>query len=208
MKKTFVITASVMLLAAGCARSSAVSQPSHPQADDAAREGLETLKQLITNQNYRSMGFDNLAEVSTAVVGPEWKVSTVHLDRLKSYTVGADPSTLLTPSNETIYPVLVGNSVRSSISVSQAPGGYRASGFGKAPVIKELAKYHTGSSVVIWIPALNLYYVGEGSGPNLRLTPIADDSRLQLRAGVAASAREVFNQLVPIANNLKPQFPT
>src|SRR5262249_9073469 len=79
---------------------------------------------------------------------------------------------------------------------------------GKAPVIKELAKYHTGSSVVIWIPALNLYYVGEGSGPNLRLTPIADDSRLQLRAGVATSARDVFNQLVPIANNLKPQFPT
>jgi len=208
MKKTFAIAASVMLVAAGCAKSSAVSQPIQPQAADAAQAGLQTLKQLINDQNYRAMGFENLAEVTTAVVGPAWPVSTIHLDRLKVYSAGTDPSSLLAPSTETLYPVLVGTGVRSSISVSKVSGGYRASGFGKAPVIKELAKYRTAASIVIWIPSLNLYYVGEGSGANLRVIPIADDDRLQLKAGVPIPARDVFNQLAPIANRLNPRLPT
>jgi hypothetical protein len=209
MQITSLVAVVLLLVAAGCSPSAQTSAapPAAPQAQDAARNGIATLKQLVTDQNYRDMGFDSRDEAGRAEAAESWPMFIVGLDQLKRYQPNSDVNALLTPSADAIVPVTVNGQVKSSITLTRAAGGYTASGFGNAPIVKELSKYRVPGSFVVRVPALGAYFVGNRVDGRLMLTPIVNDDRLKLQAGVATPAEQVIAQLVPLANayNGQPQ---
>jgi hypothetical protein len=167
-----------------------------PDAQQAASRALPTLQQMVTEQNYREMGFESVDEVKSAVLGGPIQVYVVDLNRLKEYQAGGDPQGLLTPSNDVVYPVLVKSGVRSSIRVTNQGNGWGTSGFGGANLIKAVAKQMAGESdFEVQVPVFNLYFVGQRRENKLFLVPIVDDPRFNLKAGSALPAEEVFRLL-------------
>jgi len=87
-------------------------------------------------------------------------------------------------------------------------GGFQATAYGKAPIIRELSKYRTTKSFIVWIPAFNNYFVGDRVATGLQLTPIKDDDRISAKKGTPVPARRVFDQLVPLANQIPGDTPS
>jgi len=198
----WIVFAGVVLASAGCAQKGGNSAPP-PSADagQAASNALATLQKLVTEQNYKAMGFTSLDEVKSAQLAEPLPVFHVALDRLKSYQ-GEDPNALLTQSGETIYPVTAGGQVRSSVTLVKKDNSYTASSFGNAEVVKSLTRYRTASTpgaFVVRIPALGIYLLGSRVENRLMLTPIVEDSRLPFQPGVAAPAQDVLKAIAPLA---------
>jgi len=176
--------------------------PLTSQASEAAMGALGVLRQLVTPQNFRSMGFDSPDEVSRAQLGAPLAVSNIGLDQLKQYKPGSDPAALLTTTAETVYPVVVDGNVKSSLTIVKKDGGYAASAFGNADVAKRLGRYRQNAGAeafIVRVPALNFYFVGQRTPAGLTLTPIVSDPRLRLPEGQPAPANQVLMQLVPVA---------
>jgi hypothetical protein len=116
-------------------------QTTHADAKSAADRGLTTLAKLVNEQNYRAMGFESVAEVSTAALGEPIRVMMVKLDALRAYQPGSDPNQLLSDVPQAIYPVMVRDQVRSAITVSQVDAGrWTAVGFGNPHLAKQTAQ--------------------------------------------------------------------
>lgn len=176
--------------------------PPTPQAGEAASGALAVLRQLVTAQNFRSMGFDSADEVSRAQLGAPLAVSNIGLDQLKQYQPGTDPGSLLTQSSETVYPVLVDGNVKSSLTLVKKDGGFAPSAFGNADIAKRLGRYRQSAGAeafIVRVPALNFYFVGQRTPKGLVLTPIVSDPRLRLAEGQPVPADQVLAQLVEVA---------
>jgi hypothetical protein len=176
--------------------------PPTPQASDAASGALGVLRQLVTPQNFRAMGFDSAEEVSRAQLGAPLPVNNIGLDQLKQYQPGTDPAALIKPTSETVYPILVDGNVKSSLTIVKKGDGYAPSAFGNADVAKRLGRYRAGAEgdvFIVRVPALNFYFVGQRTAKGILLTPIVSDPRLRLAEGQPAPADQVLAQLVPVA---------
>jgi hypothetical protein len=197
------MTAAALLLAAGCAQHRGENAP--PQTGDAqqaASNALATLQKLVTQQNYKALGFASPDEVKSATLAPPLTLYNIGLDRLKSYKAGQDANALLTASSETIYPVTVGGQVRSSVTVVKKETGYTTASFGNADIVKALSRYrgaNTPGAFAVRIPAFSMYFLGNRVENRLMLTPISEDSRLSFRIGVAVPAEDVLKAIIPLA---------
>ncbi len=141
-------------------------------ADQAAQQSLDTLRRLVTTDNYQVMGFNALNEAQTAQLGDPMMVYRVQLDQLLAYESQsdseADPNSLLVDVNRKMYPVTFNGEVRSSIAVEGQAGGWTATDFGGPNLIKALAQYRRSpDDFVVQIAFLGLYFVGERSDDGL-----------------------------------------
>lgn len=176
--------------------------PLTAQASEAASGALGVLRQLVTAQNYRAMGFDSLEEVSRAKLGQPLNVNNIGLDRLREYQPGGNPEELLSPAADIVYPVVVDGAVKSSLTIVKKDGGYASSAFGNADVAKRLWRYQpaaTPDTFIVRVPALSIYFVGQRTSAGLLLTPIVSDPRLRIPEGKPLPADLVLAQLVPLA---------
>jgi len=192
----------MLMLAAGCVRSSTSSPAPTGDAQQAASNALVTLQKLVNEQNYKGLGFASLDEVKTSTLAPPLVLYNLGLDRLKNYQPGQNPNSLLTASSETIYPVSVAGQVRSSVTVVKTETGYTTASFGNAANVKDLTRYrHTNqpNEFAVRVPALSMYFLGNRVENRLMLTPVSMDSRLPLRAGAEVPAEEVITAIVPLA---------
>jgi hypothetical protein len=199
----WILFVGATLAAAGCAQKPSAGAP-QPASDtgQAASNALATLRKLVTEQNFKSMGFNSLDEVKSAQLSDPLPMSNFGLDRLKNYQAGQDANTLLSPSTETIYPVTLGGEVRSSVTLVKKDSGYAVASFGNAEVVKSLTRYrnaNTPGAFVVRIPTLGIYMLGSRVGNRLMLTPIVEDTRLPFRPGVAVPADDVLKALAPLA---------
>jgi hypothetical protein len=191
------------LLAAGCAQQRGTNAP--PPAGDAqqaASNALATLQKLVTEQNYKALGFTSPDEVKSATLAKPLAQYNIGLDRLKGYQAGQDANALLTTSSETIYPVTVGGQVRSSVTVVKKETGYTTASFGNATIVKGLSLYrgaNTPDGFAVRIPVFGMYFLGSRVENRLMLTPISEDSRLPFRTGVAVPAEDVLKAIIPLA---------
>jgi hypothetical protein len=178
-------------------------------AQSAAARALETYRKLVTNDNYKELGFESLDEAAAATLGEPRRVFAVKLDQLRAYQAGGDPNRLLTDANRVIYPVAVREQVRSSISVEQKDGKWRAMDFGNAGLAKQIAQASrnlTASNqkpeetpIVVHVLPFNLYFLGHRFEKRLLLTPLGDYSTFNLKSGAPAPADEVFASLASFA---------
>jgi hypothetical protein len=172
----------------------------------AAKSGLETLRELVTDANFKSMGFQALDEVKSSELGVPFPVVLVKLDELKAYKESQDPIPLLHPIHRAIYPVMVKGEVRSGMEVHSREGKWTAASFGLANEVYRYAdarKKHAGDDdkttyFLVKVPALNEYYLGHQTEKGLHLLRIArqPDAKEKLESRPAA---EALLKLVPFA---------
>jgi hypothetical protein len=164
------------------------------EATRVATESLPTLRALA-EKNAAAIGL-NADEAATAQLAAPFRVYWVGLETLKNYQAGSDPRSLLQDTQTAFYPVTVGTTVRSSITVKQRDSKLVATDFGQPELAKRVtAARGAGEGILIRVPALNSYFVGTTSGGGLMLTPLADIPGTQLRANVPTPADAVFTAL-------------
>lgn len=192
---TFTLCVFLMM---GCQPKQPAPKPPAQQPQQAATDAIGTLQKLVNEENYKSLGFQSLDEVKQAQTGQPFEVQNLGLDKLKSYKAGADPNSLLVPSTETIYPVNVGNAVRSGITIVHKQQGYEPASFGNADIVQRLsANRQNPGDFVVRIPAFNLYFIARRVETRIVLVPIVDDPRLKVRTGEATPIEVVIDQLRP-----------
>jgi len=202
----FMSVALILLSASGVAGQQHIAVKVEP----VAMESLAVFKSLMANQqNYRQMGFVSPEDASRMTLGIPMQVYMVPLDRLQSYAGGISPDSLLTDTRHFIYPVHVDNQIRSSLTMAEIQGVWKAVSFGSPTLIRKIGDARmtsvgaSGTSTVshflVEIPALNLYFLGFRDGGVMKLSPVMDDARLSFRAGMPQPADQVFTALVPYA---------
>lgn len=203
MKLPILLLVCAMVGAAGAQTMTQQPAVDVRQAGEAAGKSLSTLSQLVTEQNYRAMGFESAKEVANASLGTPLPVYMVQLDELRQYA-GGDPAPLLKPLSQVIYPVLVGGATRSGITVENTGKGWQATGFGSASLSRALVDgvqaSGAGNPFVVHVAALRTYFIGfRDGGGDLMFTPIRDEPELELRAGAAIPATQALLALKPSA---------
>lgn len=170
--------------------------PASASAQDAAQAGLTTLQALVTQDNFQGLGFSSVDQAKSAQLGDPLSLYSVRLDALTAYKGDADASGLVQDAHKTIYPVTAAQQVLSSVSVTRRPDGWRTTDFGNSALTRALVAHkQSASDVVVWVPALKIYFTARGSGGAMMLTPIMDDPRFGLKAGEGMAASNVFGIL-------------
>ena len=199
-----MIIATLLLFAMGCSQRETPKPPS-AQPQEAASNALTLLQKLVTEQNYRALGFESVDEVKEAQLGQPLAVYYVGLDKLKAYREGTDVNSLLTPYAETIYPVTVQGNVRSSVTIVHKEAGYEPASFGNADVVKALSRYRqregAQNEFVLRILVFNMYYIARKTDNRITVVPVIDDPRIKTKAGEAIPIESLFNQLRPLADS-------
>ncbi|AUX37868.1 MULTISPECIES: hypothetical protein [Sorangium] len=178
---------------------------------EVAKNALSTLEQLVSEENYKRLGFRSLDEVRRATIGEPLPVSMVRFDELAEYQRDQDPRPLIHPTPQTFAPVLVDGEVRSSMIVhpTRVDGTLTVGGFGGPALIRALETARrqsirqTGRPASdyfdVEVSALLRHFVAYREENQVLLIPIFDDDRLDFRAGQTMRAQDVFARLVPEA---------
>lgn len=184
-------------LVTSCSRAHRGIAPAQ-QPVEAAVNAVDQLRSLVNAQNYKGLGFQSVDEVAQAQLGQPFQVYSIGLEALKNYQTGQNASSLLTPSAETIYPVIVGGDVRTGVTIVHKELGYESSSFGNADIVKRLVAYRQSpGDFAVHIPAFNLYFLGRRIDSRVMLSPIANNPRLKSQAGKATPLEAVVEQLRP-----------
>jgi hypothetical protein len=183
------------------------AQPLDARATQAAR-GLGALPDLINAANYKTMGFDSVAEVASAKLGDAIPVFMVRLDQLRRYT-GEDGSRLLVDLQTFVYPVHVAGQVRTAVEVRLVNGTWETARIGGAQRIRAIDKHRKAvmkstrmamsDFFEVRIPAVRLTFLGHHDAAGLKLTPLSDEPSLRLVAGTPEAAEQILARLVPLA---------
>lgn len=204
---SFILSAALLFLSASAAVG---EQHVAAKVEPRALESLGVFKALLAaKQNYRQMGFESADDASRMTLGTPMRVYMVPLDRLRNYAAGTDPDTLLMDTRHFLYPVRVDNQTRSSLTMAELRGEWKAVSFGSPTMIRSICDARmtsvgvsgmaTVEHFLVEIPALNSYFLGHRQSGVLKLAPIADDARLNFKSGIPQPAAQVFMALVPLA---------
>jgi hypothetical protein len=101
---------------------------------------LETLRRMVTDQNYAQLGFAAPKDVAGATVDIPLRRYFV-TDGLRDFKEGNDPTALLHAGGEFLYPVRAAGKVRCFITMANRGSGWRGVSFGQA----EIAQMLTGA---------------------------------------------------------------
>jgi hypothetical protein len=177
-----------------------------------AVQGLEKYRHLVNQDNFRSFGLQNAAEVKTAGLGAPVRDYLVRLDALKAYVPGSNPAALLTDTHIVHYPLVAGGRNNASVTMGFDRGQWRLISVGDT---QRTAKLHSAISrsvlsqkqtsenhFTVRIPALNLEFAAcwDAKGV-LLLTPIIDSAEWGLKEGITEPAATVFGRLVSVAKS-------
>jgi hypothetical protein len=197
MRAPWIITILLpLILTVGCERS--VSQ------DNAADQGLTTLKGLVEPRNATKLGFKTAADVRSAqLLKPPISVADIDLAALKAYTPAQDPRSVLADSQDVVYPVTVGGAVRSSIVVSPGKRGFSAVFFGDADAIQQFGRYRNPSpqakDSLVRVPAMGLEFLRRDVEGQIYLTPLNGFPGTTMKVGHPVPAAALLHELAPIA---------
>lgn len=179
------------------------------QANEVATKSIQLLRQLVTAENAKAMGFKSLEEARLAKTEPPIPVYMVQLDELRTYKKGDDVATLLRDLHQEIVPLSVNGQVRSSVIVEKVKNEWRPRSFGSPSLARLLSRAREAgaktagtpinSFFAVHIAALRTYFIAHWSGSSLLFTTVLDDAELNLAAGETIPADEALASLVPIA---------
>lgn len=186
------------------------------QTRSTAIESLRTLQRLVDTKTVREVGFETAAQLKEARLGQPILDFMIRLDELSSYE-GQDPAELLHPTGQVVYPVTIKEQTRSSITLVQEAGRWRAISFGepqraeaRSRVLEELGRKvenGTANAFQVRIPAMNAVFVGHEVNGTMMLTPTENLPDLGLRAGETMEARQVLERARPAALQIDPYLP-
>lgn len=183
-------------------------------ATPAAKETLPQLQPLVNEQTFRNLGFDKPEQFREATLGSPLHTFMVRLDDLKKYNARKKVDTLLSETNEVIFPVEVAGKVRTGLKMRLVEGQWRFSSFGASTRTIALSaasrsamahsKGKAKEQFEVSVPVFHLHFIAHRNGKGaLMLTPASDDSRFKLKAGRTAPAQLVFRRIAAYARTYK-----
>ena len=207
--KLLIITAvaGTFLSVSGAQAQTAAQYGIVRETQEIASSSLDTLQKL-TKANSKAMGFKSADEAAKSKLGDGLAVFVIGLDDLRKYTPSTDPNKLLVAADQVIYPVMVNDQLRSSVTVEKTREKWEATSFGGSNLIKAIigarsavvaAGAPADNLFVAQVPGLNTYLIGFRTGDKLMLAPIMDDTSLKFSAGKVQPGEKVLAALVPVA---------
>ncbi len=184
--------------------------PQPPQnATDSAKNGKQSFEQLtINDKNARELGFDSKTDAadSNTKLGVPLALVLVNFEMLKNYDPSMPPQALLTFAKRFIYPLVVSEKTKSSVTVLEltSPGKntqeWKPVVWGEPGLIRLLdqVRERAGSpstSFALWIPQLSRYFLGNIKGEKFTIVPLYDEPALGFSTGIPKPATEVFRIL-------------
>jgi hypothetical protein len=173
------------------------------ESQAAAQEGLTQLRQLAAEGSALMLGFFSAQEAALATLGTPRAVMNLRLDQLRTFRAGDSVEGLLSATSpQVLYPVLVGERVRSSITVTRDAEQWSAGSFGLSPLAKlwvQSGGVSFGGAYVVHVPALSVFFAASGSGRDLTLTPLEDYPLYGLKKGTPLPAEQALLPLVEAA---------
>jgi hypothetical protein len=158
----------------------------------------------------RQLGFQSAAEVADAVLGTQpLVVKRVGLTQLSRFVRGSNIDELWDDVHAYLFPIYFKEEkegfLRSSITVTEINKQWQWTRRGSPKLISQLEKYRaqfkqsagSSDSLLVTIPGLNLHFLGQGTGSQLVLVPLADVKigAVTLTAGQSLPASLVFEKL-------------
>ncbi len=178
-------------------------------ATAAAQEVLQTYARLVNQQNFRDLGFESTEEIRAATLGTPLQQFMIRLDELREYQATRPALPLLHGTDRVRFPVLAQDATRSSLTVTRQDDRWVAYAFGDAALIRALAGARTEAAaregarpeeyVEVWMPALNVVFIGRQRDGDLFLTPVTDDARFGFTRGETLAASEALRRMVEAA---------
>jgi hypothetical protein len=219
----------LLLLAGGCPDPlppvDAPAWPVHaPAAADRAKSApsaagpaLRKFLEAVDDSNYEAMGFHSMAEVDKAVLGNFLRKHAVSRADLQAYQPGTDACAIIEDLESVDFLVLVGDEVRSLMSLARRGQSWRGVSFG-APVSAQAVGKALGAvlssreraqdgaplppsdpgqyfHLTLW--GVNRTFLAYSQPGGLMLIPIQDGNGFV--AGVPVPASRVFGALGPVA---------
>jgi hypothetical protein len=200
------------------------AQPLNLQAEvpagarQAAVASLQTFRELAAPQeNAEKMGLDTPEQASQTALGNPIQDYLIGLSDLKGWD-GRDPAALLRPTGQLIFPITTEGATRTSVTVAQVKGTWKAAAFGSPNEAQARSRVReslgsgapgaaAGATIQVRVPALQAVFVAQQVGGELQFTPIFSLPGLGLEAGRTEPAREVLLRLQPAARELNPNVP-
>jgi hypothetical protein len=203
------IASGVLVLLVGC-DSTWTLKGATPDPQESAKEALGLLQGVVDDKNYRTAGFDSVGEARRAVLGKPIDVYVLQVDKLKDWNRQGDPNAkvLETKSVEVVYPVMVGDQTKSTVSIFKDDDGYRPATFGDAEIARILARYRrSDADVIVQVPVVGSYFIGRRSDDQVSLIPAYSVRRLPYQPGQPVSSAELLPKLADLANEPESDMP-
>ncbi|MEP6934324.1 MAG: hypothetical protein ABI988_10340 [Nitrospirota bacterium] len=196
--------------------------------DSAALRGTRSLPDLVTDENATILGFKNKEEATSVIRGEGFDVYQVDLQDLREFKPDrGDVTRLLKQTASRIYPLLTVRAedgpdakTRSALvvalrkdKVDSTRSIWTTTHWGLAQLAQTISEYRARvygfkSGSVVWIPSLNLHFLGDNvKDENLMLIPLADRKTYGLTKGVPISAKIVFALYALEAKSLDTENP-
>jgi hypothetical protein len=187
--------------------------------------GKSSLPDLVTDKNAVLLGFKDRSEASSVTIGEPFKLYQVDLLDLRRFNPTTDNVKDLLKLNTSllIYPLLTkrpgdGLMTRSALVVSELKDKtWRPTNWGLAQLAQAMAKYRGregyASGIIVWIPSLNLHFLGNKPDDNedikedLMLIPLANRLAYGIEEGKEILAKTVFTFYAREANTLNENEP-
>lgn len=208
MRAAFIASTALALLV-GC-DSNWTLQRATPDPQEAAERALSLLRDVIDEKNYRNAGFDSVEQARSAVLGKPMDVYVLRVDLLKGWNGQDDPNAkvLETKSVEVVYPVMVSQQAKSTVSIFKDDDGYRPATFGDAEIARILARYRRGDAdFMVRVPVVGSYFIGRKSGNDVVLTSAYSVSTLPYQQGELVTAAELLPKLAMLAREPDADMP-
>jgi hypothetical protein len=168
-----------------------------------AQKALKELQDLVTKENFKSLGFDSLEEVPAAELGRPLPVLIVRLDELREYKEKDDPYKLLHPLPKVVYGVNVKGEPRCGLEVQKRDDKWEASALGIAgparqyvlALKKQAEKDQATAFFIIKVLALNETYLGYQTDRGIKLVEVRQQAEEKDKVE-ARPAADVLAELV------------
>jgi hypothetical protein len=196
----------IIALTSFMAFSSEAQRPAGPreqrqEARTVAQAALPTLAGLAASVP-GAIGM-SAREAAAARLDAALDVMFVPLDPLKEFKPTDDPRGLLLDVETVYFPVTGDGGSQSSITVQRRQSAWVATDFGQAELTSRINMMRErADTLLVRVPALNLYMLGHDTPGGLRLTLLSDIPGTTLRAGRSVGAAELFSALVPLAQRV------
>jgi hypothetical protein len=154
------------------------------------------------------MGFASVEEARSVKLGAAVPRKIVSYNELLKYQPGISLDKLLTSDEELIYPFQVGDTVKSTTTVSKKAGSWHISTVGDAYLAKLISAVpdRQQETQIISIPGLSLDFAGVRHGDDWELVPAQDYPDLDLVKGHSVQAEEVLPRLSSYAKAFDKKY--
>jgi|GEM_PF-2953483 hypothetical protein len=106
----------------------------------AANTGRTRFVYSLQENDFSSFGFKSMEEVKKATIGTPTRIFTISRDKILSFNGNSDPDSLISPTNQIYFPILVDGNARCFLTVECVNDNCKEVGIGDALLTSQWAE--------------------------------------------------------------------